>query len=290
MQLLLFVLSIPFIYFFSILPYPILRLLGDLIYFILYRIMRYRIAVVRKNIAHSFPEADTVTLRRYEKAFYRTFSDVIIETIKTFTYSKKFLLKHCQFENMSLIEKYMVQDRNILLVLGHYGNWEWGGAAFSLAAGEDTLAAYKPLRNPYFDKLMHHSRSRFGLHLIPKRKLIHFLASNKNRPLKLILISDQSPNPKEHYWVQFLHQDTAVVTGMEKIARQYDYVVIYASIDKVKRGQYNVTFDLLSDNAKELEPVALTRMFMQKLEESIRRDPGPYLWSHRRWKLRKPAS
>lgn len=292
MQALGYYLSLPFIYFLSILPYRVLMVFSDLLYLILFYVMRYRRDVVDKNLRNSFPEKSDKEIMAITKKFYHALADTFIETIKSLTMSKKAILKRCHFQNLDLVDHYVNQNRNVLLVLGHYSNWEWTGAWMGLSAGKEVVAAFKPLKNKYFNNLMFRSRSNFKMKLIPKRQLLKYLETNKNanRQTTLILISDQSPNPKEHHWVKFLNQDTAVVTGMEKIARQYDYTVIFATIHPIKRGYYSVIFTLLTENAASLPPQELTRLFMKKLEEDIIANPAPYLWSHRRWKLKKPAT
>lgn len=292
MQALGYYLSLPFIYLLSILPYPVLMIFSDILYVILYYIMGYRRAVVDKNLRNSFPEKSDAEIKSITKKFYRALADTFIETIKSLTITRKALLKRCSFENLDLVDSYVNKNRNVLLVLGHYSNWEWTGAWLGLSAGKEVVAAFKPLKNKYFNQLMFNSRSNFKLKLIPKRQLLKYLETNRNenKQTTLVLIADQSPNPKEHYWVKFLNQDTAVVTGMEKIARQYNYTVIFATINPIKRGYYSVIFSLLTEDAASLPPQRLTQLFMKKLEEDIIANPAPYLWSHRRWKLKKPAT
>ncbi len=290
MQAIGFYLSLPFIYLLSILPYRVLMIFSDILYFIVYHVIRYRRAVVYKNLRNSFPEKSDQEIRIITRKFYHSLADTFMETIKSITMSKKSILDRCDFKNLDLVDRYVEQKKNVLLVCGHYSNWEWTGAWMGLSGGKEVVAAFKPLKNPYFNNLMFKSRSKFKLKLIPKRLLLKYLETNRseNRQTTLILISDQSPNPKEHHWVKFLNQDTAVVTGMEKIARQYNYTVIFASINPITRGYYSVKFTVLTEDPASLPPQALTKMFMEKLEADIIANPAPYLWSHRRWKLKKP--
>lgn len=265
---------------------------SDVLYFILYYIARYRRKTVAGNLKNSFPEKSKAEINSITKKFYHSLADTFMETIKSLTMSKKALLRRCNFKNLELVEQYVNQNKNVLLVLGHYSNWEWTGSWMALSAGKEVVAAYKPLKNKYFNRMMFKSRSSFKMKLIPKQLLLKYLDVNKdeNKQTTLMLIADQSPNPKEHYWVKFLNQDTAVVTGMEKIARQYEYTVIFATIKPIRRGYYSVLFTLLTENAATLPPQELTSIFMKKLEEDIIADPSPYLWSHRRWKLKKPET
>jgi KDO2-lipid IV(A) lauroyltransferase len=243
-----------------------------------------------KNLRNSFPEKTEQELKKLSRSFYIYLSDTLVETIKSFTISNAGLRKHCAINNYDVVQQEIDKGRNVMFVLGHYGNWEWGGGALARRAPIPLKAAYKPLSNPYFEKLMFRTRSRLNIWLIPKRKLLTHLKDNSDQQTLLVLIADQSPNPKEHFWVNFMHQDTAVVTGMEKIAKQYNYVVIYSTIANVGRNRYEIRFKKITDDPTSLPPVALTQMFMHELEQDIQSNPAPYLWSHRRWKLKKPVA
>jgi Kdo2-lipid IVA lauroyltransferase/acyltransferase len=288
MQAIGYYLALPIIYFFSILPMAILRQLSNVAYFLMLYVFKYRKEVVYRNLRNSFPEKSDAEIKAITKRFYMVLADTLFETFKALTITHKQLKKKCSILNYEIVEASIKKGRNALLVLGHYGNWEWAGGSMAVHAGLPLKAAYKPLSNKYFNRLAVHTRTRLKIVLIPKRQTLKHLTETAHEQTLLVLIADQSPNPKDHYWTKFLNQDTAVVTGMERIARQYDYDVFYATIHHVKRGKYEITFKLLTDDPNSLPPQQLTAMFMKELENDIIQDPGPYLWSHRRWKLKKP--
>jgi len=288
MQAIGFFLLLPLIYFISILPSFVLRGISSFACFFVFRVWRYRRKVVSQNLHKAFPEKTEEEIWQITKKFYMILTDTLFESIKALTLSHENLKKKCSIKNYDLVHESIVKGRNIMLVPGHYGNWEWAGGSMAVHAEMPMKAAFKPLSNKYFNWLAVTSRTRLKIVLIPKRQLLKHLADHASEQTMLVLIADQSPNPKEHYWVKFLHQDTAVVTGMEKIARQYNYVVYYATIHWLKRGRYQITYKLLTDDPNSLPPQKLTAMFMDELEKDIIAHPEPYLWSHRRWKLKKP--
>lgn len=290
MQAIGFYLLLPFLYFFSVLPMFVLRQLSNIAFFIMYYITGYRREVVMRNLGNAFPEKSEQELKKLARGFYLYLSDTLVETIKSFTITDAGLRRHCAINNYDVVQNEIDKGRNVMFVLGHYGNWEWGGGALAKRAPIPLKAAYKPLSNPYFEKLMFHTRSRLNIRLIAKRKILAHLKDHADEQTLLVMIADQSPNPKEHFWVKFLNQDTAVVTGMEKIARQYNYTVIYSTIASVGRNKYEIRFKKITDNPQSLAPEALTAMFMHELEQDIIKNPAPYLWSHRRWKLKKPQA
>lgn len=285
MQAFLFYLSYPFIYLFSLLPFRLLYFISDILYIFIYYIFRYRRQVVKKNLQNSFPERSEQELLKIEKEYYHFLCDLVILSIKSTAISKQQILKRCHFLNPEVVEQYKNKGRKIMFVLGHYGEWEISGSAFGLYFNIELVAAFKPLTNPYYNNILKRSRSRFGNRLIPKRELLRFLLDKKNDTMYLALIADQSPNPKEHFWVDFLNQKTAVVTGVEKIARQYDFVVVYAGILPDGRGKSNVRMKILTDHAAQMPVGELTKLYMHELEIDIQKNPAAYLWSHRRWKL-----
>ncbi|HAE14395.1 MAG: lysophospholipid acyltransferase family protein [Chitinophagales bacterium] len=285
MKRIAFWVSYPFMLLVAALPLRALYLFSDILYVIIYHLMGYRRRLVWKNLRRSFPEQDKETLRRWRKKFYHFLADTIVETVKTISIRNERLYSRFRFDNLDMISEALQQNRNIMIVLGHYGNWEWGAGAISRQLARPLMAPYAPLRNPDFNRLMVRTRSRYGLQLLPRKQLIPYLLSHTQQKHFLALIADQSPNPKRQRIMQFMNQETAVVTGMESIARDFDFMVYYASTRFVKRGEYACRFELLSEHPAEMKEGDLTVAFMKKLERDIMNDPIHYLWSHNRWKL-----
>ena len=97
-------------------------------------------------------------------------------------------------------------------------------------------------------------------------------------------ISDQKPHwVNIHHWVDFLNHDTPVLTGAERIMRKFNHAVFYVDERRIRRGYYEVEFKLMTKEPQQLEEYQLTDMYYQMLEESIRRAPAYWLWSHNRW-------
>lgn len=277
--------GLPFLYLISLLPYRVLWVLSDVLYIILVKILGYRKDVTHKNLLKAFPEKTEEERKEIARQFYHFLCDQVMIGIKAFTTSGKSIMSRCSFTDTEVVEKYKREGKKILFVLGHYGMWEISGSAFGMYFNIDLSIAYKPLANKYFNKFVVRYRSRFGNKLIAKRELLRYLDYQKDNATYLALIADQSPNPKEHYWVNFLGRETAVVTGMEKIARLYDFTVVYAGLQDAGRGRNLIRFKLLTENPRELPVKRLTELYMQELETDIRNKPFPYLWSHKRWKL-----
>jgi len=103
-------------------------------------------------------------------------------------------------------------------------------------------------------------------------------------------LADQAPRDrKTARWVEFLGQDTASVPGLDVLARKFDFPVLYFHVRRSKRGFYEVVFSEIWKNPSEAAEMDITRAYARFLEEKIREQPENWLWSHKRWKIKRGA-
>ncbi len=282
--------TLPFLYLLSLLPFPVLYFLSDVVYALLFYVIRYRKDVVLKNLSNSFPEKSEAEIKKLCKAFYHYFCDLFLETFKTLTISKKQMLRRCTMkaETLQLFEQLYQDKKSIMLVMGHYGNWEWAGNTFSLLCKHQLYVIYHPLSNKYFDGLMYKMRTRFGTKLIAMQDTFKIMVANRNEINATAFIADQTPQPDNAYWTTFLNQDTPVFWGTEKIARKINYPIVYICVQKVKRGFYTLHAELLEPNPASTTDCEISEKHTKRLEEDIILQPATWLWTHKRWKHRKP--
>jgi KDO2-lipid IV(A) lauroyltransferase len=114
------------------------------------------------------------------------------------------------------------------------------------------------------------------------------MVKNSKELTATAFIADQTPSPANAYWMTFLNQDTAVFKGTETIARKLDYPVIYLSVIRERRGHYRIHGELLAEHPRDLPENALTELHTKRLEQDIIDHPETWLWSHRRWKHKRP--
>ncbi len=291
MQALPFYLAYPFIYMISRSPFWILYRISDGLYALLYYVIRYRKKVIIKNLTNSFPEKSVVEIKKICKANYRYLCDVILETVKTFTWNENHVKGRVTIDNVEMLNGLYDKNKSIIIVMGHLGNWEWAGPCFSLNCKHQLAVVYLPLTNPYFEKVLKNSRTKFNTKVIPRDNTLRTMVANKGTISATALIADQAPTPiKSALWMDFLNQDTAVYNGPEKIARMLDYAVVYMDVQRIKRGHYEVHPTLLFENPKEADNGEITIAFNRLLEEGIRERPETWLWSHNRWKHKRPSS
>ncbi len=292
MQALTYYITLPFIYLFSILPFRVLYLFSDLIYLILYKCFGYRKAVVLQNLHNSFPEKTEKEIKQISDAFYHNLCDFMVETFKILTISKDGIMKRCRMmpECAAVFDKYANEHRSVIMVMGHLGNWEWAGHPFSLQCRQRLDVLYHPLSNKYFNGLMLGMRSRFGTRMMPMRTAYKEMLAHRNELTATVFISDQTPLPETAYWTTFLNQDTPIFKGTEVIAKKMNLPVVYCSIIKVKRGYYEMHAEVLVENPVATADGEITEMHTRRLEQDIIAMPASWLWSHRRWKYKRPVS
>lgn len=292
MAVLIYYITIPFIYLLSLLPFPILYLFSDFLYILLFRVLGYRKNVVLNNLRNAFPNKTEKEIQLICKQYYHYLCDLFLETFKTLTISKSTMLKHCYFsaESLIVLNKLASENKNIILVLGHLGNWEWAGNTFSLLCKYQLYVIYHPISNARFDKLMYKMRTRFGTKLIQMKQAYKEMLLNKNTLNATAFIADQTPSAQNAYWTQFLNQETPVFKGTEVIAKKLNYPVVYAFVKKVKRGYYEIFVDILCANPTDTIDGEISEMHTRKLEIDIIKQPQNWLWSHKRWKHKKPVN
>ncbi len=271
----------------SLLPFWILYRISDLLYFPLYYCIRYRRKVVRKNLVESFPEKDFSEILKIEKDFYRYFCDYFIETLKLFSMSRNTISKRMHFEGADLLNE-RLQKQNCVVYLGHYCNWEWiVSLPLHTLQGVTSAQIYHELENKAFNGLFLRLRGRFGsVNIKMKQALRQLLRYNREQKRFVVgFIADQSPNWNSiNLWTDFLNHDSAVFTGAERMARKVEAAVFYLDITRVKRGYYSAKFIEMTNQPSALEEDALTVDYTHRLEQSIRKNPQYWLWSHNRWK------
>lgn len=249
------------------------------------RLFRYRRTVIDTNLRNAFPNKTKKELDQIATGCYRNLCDIILETIKSFTISKAGISKRCLITNLEILDEYHAQRQSVVAVLGHYGNWEWAALSSALSVKQQMVVVYKPLSNPYFDKLINKTRSRFGVKMVPMKDVARFYFDNKKEVFVNCFVSDQSPsNPKSADWMTFLNQETAVLPGAGKLASKFNHPVIFVSLERQSRGHYILRMKKLVEQSGNMEAIEINKIHTKTLEEQIVEHPENWLWSHKRWK------
>lgn len=277
-------------YLVSKLPYRALYVISDIANLVLYHIVRYRRDIVRRNITSAFPEKSLEECISIERGFYKWFCDYFVETVKLMSVSRQELLSRIEFRGIDKIEECFDRGQTCAGILGHYGNWELLSAT-GLVIKKHSEAVigliYHPLRSQLFDRLFINMRQSMGGVCVPKKDILRYLVSFRSQNLMNLFgyIADQAPRYRNiHLWLPFLNHDTPVFTGAERIMRKMNNAVFYIDVERPERGKYIYTFKLMTDKPGEMPEFEITKKFFVMLEQTIRREPRFYLWSHNRWK------
>ena len=274
----------------SFLPFAVLYRISDFFYLLIYYGIQYRKKVVFTNLQNAFPDKTAPEITAIAKGFYSHFCDLIIEAIKLFSASEKELNKRCKIINPELMERYAKQGKSLIIPTAHYNNWEIAATVLQKQLPHQPIALYTPLKHPFFNQQIKKSRTRFGLELLSIKAFKTGLEKMPDKLRAIVFLADQSPRmARVAYWTTFLNQETGVMVGTEKYAKQYDYPVVFGKMTKVKRGFYEIEFIPLEDNPKDTSFGEITEKHTRLLEKIIIEQPQYWLWSHKRWKRQKPV-
>ncbi len=286
MKLLAYIFAYVFVWVLHLLPERILYLLSDLLYLLMYHVAGYRKKVVFENLEKAFPEYEKPEIRQIARKFFHHLSDLMLESAVSHFYSESKALKKITYKNPELLNELHGKGKQVMAVLGHYGNWEYM-STLALAIDYPVVAIYKPLHNKYMDRMMQKNRNTFGVITVPMEKITRRLIEyqKNNTPVLTLNLGDQRPRYHQiQYWTKFLGRDTPMFLGTEKLARKLDSAVVFLKVRKKKRGRYEVEAELICDSPGGLEPFEITNRHVAILEKLIREEPAYWLWSHKRWK------
>jgi Kdo2-lipid IVA lauroyltransferase/acyltransferase len=274
---------------FTLLPLRVLYLFSDMIFLLLYFFPSYRKKVVMKNLRKSFPEKTPEELKKIQRKFYSHLADMMIETLKMTHLSKAEMKRRYVVTNPELLKKYKDEGRDIAAVCGHYNNWEWMSGT-PLYTDIKCVTIYRPMTSKLFERFMNHLRAKNGFSLSANSNIVRDIINNHSAGVNALyaFIADQVPPRSDiKYWTRFLNQDTPVYLGVEKIARKYNMAVLFVNNQKVRRGYYTATFEVLFDNPQSVPDHVITDAHVRRLEQIINERPEYWIWSHKRWKHKR---
>lgn len=291
MQLLVYLLTYPILWVISKLPFVLLYKVSDFLYIIFFHVVGYRKKLVLKNLTLCFPEKSHGELLTIRKNFYRHMCDLFLEMIKSLSMSHKEMEQHAVFHNVEVLDKYAEQNKSVVLLCGHYGNYEW---VLSLAnyIKHDAFGIYSPLSNKYFDRLIKRIRKKNGGELISRYQTARKVLKNhrENRLSLYGFVNDQSPQlVHADYWREFFGVKVPVFTAAETLAKKFDMAVVFFCVKKVKRGYYETTIIDITSNSAKYPDYKITDIYWEYLEREIRNKPEYYLWTHNRFKHKDKA-
>ena len=251
--------------------------------------VRHRHAVIKEQLETVFPDRTESERRAIHKQFLKSFCDVAVELIKSVSITPEQLCERVQIRNVDMAREHLDAGRSVMLVTSHLCNWEWLLHGMVLQLGYPVDAAYKPLHDQWGERLMYTLRTRFGARLIPAKDLLADFLKRRGIVRALAMNADQAPvSTDRRHWTQFLGQETAFYIGAEQISRSTRLPMIFLAMRRIRRGYYEVELERLWDGVERLESGEITERYARLCEAEVYRAPADWLWSYRRWKLKKP--
>lgn len=273
-----------FIYSVSLLPMRFLYGFSFILYVLAYYVIGYRKLIVIQNLSRAFPDKKYDEVRDVAKSFYASFTSYFAEIIKSLSVSSNELDGKLILINSELIEENIQKGKDVIVCLGHCGNWEILNILPNKLAC-DMYAVYKPLQSPIFNRLMIKLRSRFGMKLIQDQSVTRHILTNKSSHSVYLFLADQCPRIKEEkYRFDLLNQATYHFSGMEKLARITQSAVVYLHIKQISKGRYAIICKSFCEEAGVTDLGFITKKFVDLLNENIQEEPYGWLWSHKRFK------
>ena len=269
-------------------PLPLLYFIADVLFFTLFRVLGFQRALASDNIARAFPQLPVTQVARLAAQSARNTAHVVFETIASSAFNEAELARRVLIDNPQLIQQLVQEHRTVVTVAAHHANWEWLQLACAARLGAPLAALYKPLGHSGLDTFLHQLRGRFGSRLIVARTALPQLLQFAREPGVIALVADQVPRPDdEQYWSVLLGRETAFFTGPEKLARLLKAPLVFAHMQRLRRGYYRVQFEVLA-RPPYLEPDGdLMERYVRALEAQIRAAPLDWVWVYKRWKYRK---
>jgi KDO2-lipid IV(A) lauroyltransferase len=275
--------------FFSRLPLRALYAFSSFLYLLAFYVVRHRHQVIRGQLEKVFPDASNAERERIHKRFLKNFCDVVVEVLKSVSMTEADMRAHVKIMNLDVARRHLDAGQSVMLVTSHLGNWEWLLHGVTLQLGYPVDAAYKPLHDQWAERLMLRVRSRFGARLVPAKELLADFLRRRGIVRAVAMNADQAPvSTDKRYWTQFLGQDTAFYIGAEQIARATRLPILYVAVRRIRRGYYEVELKPLWDGREVTEPNAVTERYARACEIDVLKSPADWLWSYRRWRLKKP--
>ncbi len=265
----------------------------NLLYVLLCHVVRYRMQVVRRNLRNSFPEKDERELETIRRRFYRTLAEIFVDTINMAHMSEEKARTVLTVKGLDA-HRAAVHGRDWIALSAHYGCWEYSSYWGLYERSQMLVAVYHPLRSVVMEELYQRLRNSDCAMTVPMKDCLRFYLRNRGqgvdgKNLVMGLIADQNPPKRpDSHWFRFLNQDTIFFDGGEKLALRCGLPVYFVRMRRVRRGRYEMSFEQIYDGEEQVPAYEITERYVRRLEAMIREQPELWMWSHRRWKHKRP--
>ena len=270
-------------------------LCSDVLWRLLFYVLRYRRQVVEANLLIAFPNSSAKDRRRWARRYYRHLSDMLFEVLKALTMPKEELQRRVSFENRASVLRYLEAGRSVVLYASHQGNWEWVLAAGSCHLPWPVEAVVRPISSRLAARMMYLLRNvHYHIGAYDGQEALRSLLRRTSMARIYVIAGDQCPQQGDSkHWTSFFGRETPFFQGLERVPRLLAVPVFFLSIRRLRRGCYDIAAHLLDEPPyppyRAGGALHLLPRYAEALESVIRSDPPYWLWSHRRWKYAKDS-
>lgn len=265
----------------------------ELLYVVLRFVLRYRRRVVDDNLRNAFPEKSDAGRAAIRRGFYRTLAEVMVDTLDLASMNPRKARRRLGVKGLES-HAAAVRGRDWIAMLAHYGCWEYCSLWGLYEPSQLVVGVYHPLRNRVMGTLFERLRNSSYAVAVPMDESLRFYLRNRERGvggrnLVMGLIADQRPSRRpDSHWIDFLNQETIFYEGGGRLAERCGLPVYFVRMERTRRGCYEMAFDLIYDGKEPVAEYEITERYARNLEAMIRRRPELWMWSHRRWKHKRP--
>ena len=252
-----------------------------------------RRAVVEKQLRSAFPEKNEDEIQRIARACYGHLGRTSIETAVLPSYSPGQIIDLFEEVNgWSIVEERMAREKGLILISGHLGNWELGGA-YLAARGLPIDAVARHMANPLFDRYLTTTRERIGMTIVHDEAAVRRVPRSLRAGRAVAFLVDQGAIGLASTWVPFFGRYAKTPRGPAVFALRLGTPIVFGVALRQPSGRYQLTFepiDVEETGDREADVDRIVVSFTAALERWVRRAPEQYFWHHRRWKHQRPGT
>lgn len=276
----------------NLLPFRVVQRLGKKFGAIAYYLVPYRKSVALENLRKSFPEKKEKEIIRILKSTYANFFITIFEFMSIRKLTPDYIKGMIEIDNFDYVLEGLSKGRGLILMSGHFGNWELNAIAVGLMLGRPLNVIVKRQKNKFVDKEINKWRCFFGNKVIPMERAFRESLRILSKGGVVALLADQSA-PKEGLYVNFLGRPASTFAGPAVMSLKTGAPIVMGFAIRDEKFRYRIVFEKVEFERADDESeniLRLTQAHTALLEKYIRLYPDHWLWFHRRWKHTPPEN
>ncbi|HEX3866966.1 MAG TPA: lysophospholipid acyltransferase family protein [Gemmatimonadaceae bacterium] len=252
-----------------------------------------RRAVVERQLSVALPERSHEEIVRIARAAYGHLGRTSIETAILPSYSAERIMGLFErVDGWEIVDALLARGRGLIVVTGHLGNWELGGA-YLAARGLPVDAVARHMANPLFDRYLTRTRERIGMSIVHDESAVRRVPRSLRSGRVVAFLADQGTVGLASAWVPFFGRLAKTPRGPAVFALRLGTPIVFGVALRQPSGRYTLSFeeiDTTDTGNRDADVDRIVAEYTRALERWVRRAPEQYLWHHRRWKHQQPGT